>query len=82
MSIGQVVVTIALLASIYQVDPALMDCIVAHESGYNVNAQNGIHDGLCQYKPTTREWMLSLAAADPGWLHGGIPAGPVRDVPA
>lgn len=80
VSAGAVIAIVALLAHVYQVDPALLDCVVERESSYEVTAVNGPHTGLCQYKPTTRAWMLSLAAADPYWLHGGIPAGPVQDV--
>lgn len=80
VSVGQVAAIVALIAGIYRVDPALLDCIVYRESSYNVQAVNAVHEGLCQYKPSTRTWMLGLAAADPGWLHGGIPAGPVQDV--
>lgn len=77
---GQVVAIVALIAQMYSVDPALLDCVVYRESSYNVQAVNTVHEGLCQYKPSTRTWMLGLAASDPLWLHGGIPAGPVQDV--
>ena len=80
MSVGAVIVTIRLLAGLYGVDPALLDCIVAHESDYAIGAVNGIHEGLCQWNPSTREWLAEKASADTAWLHGDIGAGPVQDV--
>jgi soluble lytic murein transglycosylase-like protein len=62
MTAAQVIIVTRLLAGLYGVDPALMDCIVAHESSYNVAAQNGIHEGLCQWNPSTREWLAGMAA--------------------
>ena len=80
VTIGQAIVTVALLAQMYGVDPALLDCIVYRESSYNVASQNGIHTGLAQWNPSTREWLAGKAATDPLWLHGNIGAGPVQDV--
>lgn len=80
VTVSQVIAIVALLAQVYGVDPALMDCIVAHESDYNVNAVSGVHECLCQFKPTTRDWLAGKAASDPAWLHGGIAQGPVKDV--
>ena len=80
MTAGAVIVMVRLLANLYGVDPALLDCIVARESDYAIGAQNGIHEGLCQFKPTTRDWLAGKAAADPAWAHGGIAQGPVYDV--
>lgn len=80
MTAGQVIVTVALLAQMYGVDPALMDCIAYRESSYNVNAVNGIHAGLVQWNPDTRAWLTEKAQADECWLHGGIGEGPVQDV--
>ena len=80
MTIGTAIVTVVLLAQMYGVDPALMDCIVERESSYNVAAQNGIHEGLVQWNPDTRAWLAEKAAADPSYLHGNIGAGPVQDV--
>ena len=80
MTAGAVIVMVRLLAGLYQVDAGLLQCIVAHESDYNVNAVNGQHEGLCQFKPTTRDWLAGKAAEDSAWLHGDIGAGPVFDV--
>lgn len=80
MTVGQVIVTVALLAQCYGVDPALMQCITYRESSYNVNATNGVHTGLVQWRPETRAWLAEKAQADPLWLHGGIGEGPVQDV--
>lgn len=80
MTVSQAIAVVALLAQMYGVDPALMDCIVYNESSYNVAAQNGIHEGLCQWNPSTREWLAEKAAADPAWLHGEIEPGPVYNV--
>ena len=80
MTVSQVIVMVRLLAGMYSVDPALLDCIVARESDYAIGAVNGQHEGLCQFKPSTRTWLAGKAAADPAWLHGGIDAGPVQDV--
>ena len=80
MTVGQAVAVVALLAQMYGVDPALMQCIVERESSYNVASQNGIHVGLVQWNPSTRAWLAEKAAADPLWLHGGIGEGPVQDV--
>jgi hypothetical protein len=80
VTIGQAIAVVALLAQMYGVDPALMQCIVERESSYNVAAQNGVHEGLCQWNPSTREWLADKAASDPAWLHGDIAPGPVQDV--
>ena len=80
MTAGAVIVMVRLLAGLYQVDAGLLQCIVAHESDYNVNAVNGQHEGLCQFKPTTRDWLAGKASADPAWLHGKIEPGPVYNV--
>ena len=77
---GAVIVMVRLLASLYQADPALLDCIVAHESDYAIGAQNGVNEGLCQWNPDTRDWLAGKAAGDSAWLHGDIGAGPVFDV--
>lgn len=71
MSVGAVIVTIRLLAGLYGVDPALMQCIVERESSYNVAAQNGECVGLVQWRPSTRTWLAGKAQEDPLWLHGG-----------
>jgi soluble lytic murein transglycosylase-like protein len=80
MSVGQVIIIVKLLAGVYGVDPALMDCIVAHESDYSVDAVNGANIGLVQWRPETRAWLAEKASGDPSWLHGNIGAGPVQDV--
>ena len=80
MTAGQVIVTVALLSRMYGVDPAVMDCIAYRESTYNVNAVNGIHQGVMQWNPDTRDWLAGKAKTDSGWLHGDIGAGPVQDV--
>ena len=80
MTVSQAIVTVALLAQMYGVDPALMDCIVYRESSYNIQAQNGVHTGLVQWRPETRAWLAEKAATDPSYLHGNIGAGPVQDV--
>jgi hypothetical protein len=78
VTIGQAVAIVAILAQMYGT-PQLA-CIVEHESDYDVMAQNGIHEGLVQWSPSTREWLAGKAAEDPLWLHGGIAQGPVQDV--
>ena len=80
MTVGQAIVTVAILATMYGVDPALMGCIVYRESSYNIASQNGIHTGLAQWNPDTRDWLAGKAASDPAWMHGNIAAGPVQDV--
>jgi hypothetical protein len=80
MTAGAVIVMVRLLANLYSVDPALLDCIVSHESDYATGAQNGVNEGLCQWNPDTRDWLAGKAATDPAWLHGDIGAGPVQDV--
>jgi len=80
MTAGAVIVMVRLLAGLYGVDPALLDCIVARESDYAIGAQNGVHVGLAQWSPSTRTWLAGKAAEDPLWLHGGIAQGPVQDV--
>ena len=80
MTTGAVIAIISLLARVYGVDPALMDCIVERESSYNIQAQNGVHTGLVQWRPETRAWLAEKAATDPSYLHGNIGAGPVQDV--
>ena len=80
MTAGQVIVTVALFAQMYQVPEPLMQCVVYRESSYNVNAVNGIHAGLVQWNPDTRAWLAEMAALDDGWLHGNIGEGPVQDV--
>ena len=80
MTAGAVIVMVRLLANLYSVDPALLDCIVSHESDYAIGAVNGVHVGLAQWNPSTRTWLAGKAAEDPLWLHGGIGAGPVQDV--
>lgn len=72
MTIGQVVVTVSLLARVYGVDPALMDCMVYRESSYNVNAVNGIHIGVAQFNPDTYAWMAHLALGDPVFMHKSL----------
>jgi soluble lytic murein transglycosylase-like protein len=80
MTIGQAIVTVALLAQMYGVDPALMQCIVERESNYATGAVNGPCVGLAQWNPDTRAWLAEKAAGDSGWLHGDIEPGPVQDV--
>ena len=80
MTAGQVVAVVALLAQMYGVDPALMDCMVYRESSYNVAAVNGIHRGPAQWNPNTRDWLDGKAREDALWLHGDIGQGPVYDL--
>ena len=80
MTIGQAIAVVALMAQMYGVDPALMDCIVRNESDYAIGAVNGVHTGLVQWRPETRAWLAEKAATDPSYLHGDIGAGPVQDV--
>lgn len=80
MTAGQVIVTVALLAQMYGVDPALLDCIAYRESTYSVDAVNGVHTGVMQWNPDTRAWLSEKAQADPLWLHSDIGAGPVLDI--
>lgn len=61
MSVGQVIVTLSLLSRMYGVPEPLMQCLVYAESSYDVNATNGIHEGLCQYNPDTRLWLAEKA---------------------
>ncbi len=70
MTAGQIVAIIGLLARMYSVDAGQLQCIVQHESDYNVNAVNGPCVGLAQYNPDTRQWLGELARGDSGWLHG------------
>lgn len=76
MTVGQVVVTVALLAQMYGVDPAVLDCIAYRESGYRVEAVNGIHVGVMQWNPDTLAWLGEKANTDPLWLHRDV-EGPV-----
>lgn len=75
MTAGQVVAVVALLAQMYGVDPALMDCMVYRESSYNVAAVNGVHTGVMQWNPSTLEWLSEKAANDPLWMHGYMDSG-------
>lgn len=70
VSVGQIVVLVSLMARIYGVDPAMLDCMAYRESSYNVEAVNGVHVGTMQWNPDTLEWLAEKAAADPLWLHG------------
>jgi soluble lytic murein transglycosylase-like protein len=76
VTVGQVLATIALVAQVYGVPPAQMECIAWHESRHDTGAVNGIHQGLYQYNPATFSWMLSMALDDPGFLHGYLFAEP------
>ena len=80
MTAGQVIVVVALMAQIYGVDPALLDCIAYRESTYSVDAVNGACTGVMQWHPETLAWLGEKAQGDPAWLHGDIGAGPVQDV--
>lgn len=80
MNVGAVIVTIRLLAGLYGVDAQMMDCMVQHESDYDVTAVNGVNVGLCQWNPSTRDWLGEKAWEDPAWAHGDIGAGPVFDL--
>jgi soluble lytic murein transglycosylase-like protein len=80
MTAGQVIVILSLLAQVYGVDPAVLDCIAYRESTYSVTAVNGGHQGVMQWNPDTRAWLSEKAQADPLWLHGGIGEGPVYNV--
>ena len=80
MSAAQAVVVVSLLAQMYGVDQALMQCIVERESNYATDAVNGVHVGLVQWRPETRAWLAGKAQDDPAWLHGDIGQGPVQDV--
>lgn len=69
MSASQVVVLVSLLARIYSVPEAQMQCMVYRESSYNVEAINGVHIGLAQFRPETLTWMAGMASDDPLFLH-------------
>lgn len=70
MTIGEIIVIVSLLARMYGVSPALMDCIAYRESSYNATAVNGVHTGVMQWNPSTLEWLSEKAANDPLWMHG------------
>ena len=69
MTAGQVIVTIVLIAQVYGVNPAAMQCCSWHESRHDPAATNGIHQGVYQYNPKTFAWFLSMAREDPRFLH-------------
>lgn len=75
MSIGQVIVTIVLLAQVYGVDPGLLDCMAHRESEYSTTAVNGVHTGVMQWNPETLRWLGEKAQGDPLWLHGHMDPG-------
>jgi hypothetical protein len=83
VTIGQVIVVIALMAQVYGAPAARMDCVVGAESSYQVDATNGIHRGLGQYRPDTFDWFVFMALQDPLFVHAEIvranpdPADPV-----
>lgn len=72
MTAGTVIVMARLIAGLYGVDADMMDCIIAHESGYQTGARNGIHVGLAQFRPDTWDWMIGMALADPTFVHAGV----------
>lgn len=72
MTVGQVIVVIALLASCYGAPVQTMDCVVYAESSYQVDAINGIHVGLGQYRPDTWDWFVFMALDDPLFMHADI----------
>ena len=75
MTAGQVVAVVALLAQMYGVSPAVMDCIAYRESTYRVDATNGVHTGVMQFRPETLEWLGEKASNDPLWMHGYMDSG-------
>jgi soluble lytic murein transglycosylase-like protein len=72
MAAGQIIAMIAIIASMYGVDPKMMDCMVRAESDYNIYAENGIHQGLGQYNPDTFEWFMSMAKKDVAFVHSDV----------
>lgn len=70
MTIAEVIIVVRILAGLYGVSPAVMDCIARCESDYNVDATNGVHVGVMQWNPSTLEWLSEKAANDPLWMHG------------
>ena len=64
MTTGQVVVTLALLATIYGVPLKQPECISWYESRHDVTAVNGIHISVAQWNPDTFYWFLEKTIAD------------------
>ena len=72
MAAGQVIAMIAIIASMYGVEPKMMDCMVRAESDYNIYAENGIHKGPGQYNPDTFAWFMSMAQEDAAFPHKDV----------
>ena len=79
MAAGQVIAMIAIIASMYGVNPKMMDCVVNAESSYNIYAENGIHKGLGQYNPNTFEWFMEMAQRDVAFIHADVVVGDMTD---
>lgn len=73
MSVRDLVMLTALLANLYGVDPGYAQCVVYHESRYVVNAVNGEHLGLAQFKEGTMRWALEQMGASWDWETMGDP---------
>ena len=74
MSVGQAIVIVALLATMYGADPVQMNCMVKGESDYDAQAVNGDHLGWSQYRhPAEGEsiWTLlsGMAMRDSAFAH-------------
>lgn len=69
MAPSHVITVIALMARIYSVNPAVIQCTIFYESAFNVEAQNGEHVGVAQFHPRTFHWMLDMASSDPQFRH-------------
>jgi len=61
---GQVIVTVALLAQMYQAPAPLMECLSWYESGHNVAAVNGDYVGAFQLGSEFWAEVVPLYLAD------------------
>lgn len=73
MSIHELVMLTALLANLFGADPGRAQCVVYHESRYVVDAVNGEHLGLAQFKIETMRWGLEQMGIDWDWEAMGDP---------
>ena len=70
MTAGQVLVTLALLAKMNGLCPDFAQCIVYHESRYDMSARGAAGEiGAGQIMPTTGAWLAEQARNDPTWRH-------------
>ena len=72
---GVLMVISHLLAGSYGVHPSALECTLWHESRWDPEAVNGVHLGLSQFRtedPSTWDWMLEQALADPTYHHAHL----------